>query len=114
MHLELLFKHDNVESRIKVAVGVDNVQLAPVLSDFPATSQDKILCTLFQIPASDQLAILGLAHLLRGNHNISHDDWERLDVTVGLSTIAEHTAENSACKFSVSLFYDLQDGSCTV
>ncbi len=49
MHLELLFKHNNVKSRIKVAVGVDNVQLAPVLSDFPATSQDKILCTLFQI-----------------------------------------------------------------
>ncbi len=38
MHLELLFKHNNVESRIKVAVGVDNVQLVPVLSDFPATT----------------------------------------------------------------------------
>jgi hypothetical protein len=113
MYLELIFKLEKVESRIKVAVGVDDVQLAPVLSDFPATPQDKILCTLFRVPTADQLAHLGLAHLLRGNHSISHDDWERLDITVGLSTIAENSAENSACKYTASLFYALQDGSCS-
>jgi hypothetical protein len=49
MHLDLLFKRDNVESRIKVAVGVDDVQLAPVLSDFPAALQDnRCVCLLLQ------------------------------------------------------------------
>jgi hypothetical protein len=90
-------------------VGVDNVQLAPLLSDFPATLQDNRLCSLFRVPAADQLAIVGLAHLFRGNHSISHDNWERLDVTVGLSTIAERTAGNPSCQFTDALLYAVQD-----
>jgi hypothetical protein len=112
MFVELFFTRDNVESSVKVAVGVDDVQLTPVLSDFPAISQDKILCTLFRIPSADQLATIGLAHLLRGNHSMSHDDWARLDVTLGLSLTAI-SPDNTDCQFTSSLFYPVQDGSCT-
>ena len=105
MLLELLFTRDNVESSVKVAVGVDDVQLTPVLSDFPSTFQDKILCALFRVPDADQLGIIGLAHLLRGNHSISHDNWERLDVTIALSTTGISTAQKTACMMILLLLF---------
>jgi len=111
MLLELLFKRNDVDSRIKVAVGVDDLQITPVLSDFPATAQEGVLCTMLRIPSSHELAMIGLQHLLRGNHSQSHDDWERLDVNVGLSVVTKRE-ELSACKFTASLFYALQDSSC--
>jgi len=112
MLLELLFKRNDVDSRIKVAVGVDDLQITPVLSDFPATAQEGVLCTMLRIPSAHELAMIGLQHLLRGNHSQSHDDWERLDVNVGLSDMTR-TEELSGCKFTASLFYTLQDSSCT-
>ncbi len=76
------------------------MQLTPVLSDFPSIFQDQILCALFRVPDADQLGIIGLAHLLRGNHSISHDDWERLDVTIALSTTGISTSQKTACNFT--------------
>ncbi len=112
MLLELLFKCNDVDSQIKVAVGVDDLQITPVLSDFPATAQEGVLCTMLRIPSSHELAMIGLPHLLRGNHSQSHDDWERLDVNVGLSVVTK-IEELSDCKFTALLFYALQDSSCT-
>ena len=39
MRLELLFQRNYVESSVRVAVGVDDIQLAPVLSDFYTGAQ---------------------------------------------------------------------------
>jgi hypothetical protein len=109
MLLELLFKRNDVDSRIKVAVGLDDVQITPVLTDFPATVEAGVLCTLLRVPAAHELSMIGLQHLLRGNHSQSHDDWERLHVNVGLSTERQELA---ACTFTASLFYALQESSC--
>jgi hypothetical protein len=55
--LELLVQRNNLESRIQVSVCVDNIQLDPVLSDFPSLAQVGILCARFRVPAAEELAI---------------------------------------------------------
>ena len=87
MFVELLITRETVDSRVKVSMGIDDVQLTPVLSNYPPTLQNNKLCTLLNIPNADNLATIGLAHILRGNHSISHDNWERLDLTVSLNLL---------------------------
>ena len=108
MRLELLLERNDVAFGVRVAVGVDDVQLSPILSQFPAVAQLGELCSFVRVPAASELATIGLAHLFRGNHSVSHNDWERLSVTIGLSTAV------TQCQFTASLFYALGDGTCTV
>jgi hypothetical protein len=114
MRLELLFQRNYVEQSVRVAVGVDDIQLSPVLSDFSMTmtsAHGGHLCALVRVPAAAELASIGLAHLLRGNHSTSHDEWERLHITIGLSTSIDIV--NEVCQFTASLFYALGDATCT-
>ena len=105
MLVELLFKHDNNDG--DVAVGVDDVQLFPVLSDSTKVAHQSLffpnggVCASIHVPSQQQLSILGLAHLVTGNESIDQDNWERLHVTIGIkaSDDAVH------CQFTASLFY---------
>jgi hypothetical protein len=105
MMVELLFNHNNNIGN--VAVGVDDVQLFPVLSESTKVAHKSLLfpngciCTSIHVPTQQQLAILGLAHLVRGNESFEQDNWERLHVTVAIkaSDDAVH------CQFTGSLFY---------
>ena len=110
MRVELLFERDAVaDSSVRVSVGVDDVQLAPVLSSFPAVQGlGGELCAMVRVPNAAELATVGLAHLLRGS-NSTHDDWERLHSTVGLST----GPAQEGCVYTATLFYALGDGDCT-
>lgn len=112
MFVELFITRETVDSRVKVSMGIDDVQLTPVLSNYPPTLQNNKLCTLLNIPHADNLATIGLAHILRGNHSISHDNWERLDITVSLNLLTK-LADGTSCTFTASLFYAAPDGSCS-
>ena len=105
MRLELLLERDAVPASVAVSVGVDDIQLNAVLSEFPATLDGQTLCTSVYVPSTQELQALGLRHLIRGNS--SEDDWLRLHITVALST------RPGACQFAASLFYTLDDGTCT-
>ena len=105
MRVELLFQRDAVSANVAVAVGVDDMQLSVVLSEFPAIVQQNALCAPVRVPTKQELATIGLQHLLRGNS--SADDWERLHVTVAVST------REAGCQFSATLFHTLDDGTCT-
>lgn len=105
MMLELLFNHNNNIGN--VAVGVDDVQLFPLLSESTKVANKSLLfpnggvCASIHVPTQQQLGILGLAHLFKGNETLEQDNWERLHVTVAIkaSDDAVH------CQFTASLFY---------
>lgn len=99
MRLELLFERGMTESQ--VSVGVDDVQLTPVLSSFPAlVGAEGRRCARVRVPTAQELADIGLGGLFLGNHNVSHDDWERVQGTVGLDVRAQSAV---GCSYSVKL-----------
>ena len=90
MRLELRFERD-LRYEHTVSVGVDDVQLAPVLSSFPPQRARDVLCALVHLPSAEELAIIGLQTL------IVDDNWRRLHVTISLETEAP-------CTYSAHLY----------
>jgi hypothetical protein len=99
MQLELAFERSQVPTAQKVSVGVDDVQLTPVLSQVPPLLGSRgQLCTPVHVPSKEELEQVGLAHLVRG----LSDDWDRVHITVGVQT--EH---ERVCTYEVRLYeYD--------
>jgi hypothetical protein len=102
MRLELRFaRRETVFADAQVSVGVDDVQLAPVLSQVPALQGGQgQLCAAVRVPSAQELAQVGLETL------VVRDHWERVHVTVGLQTELAQ-----ACAYQVRL-YLAQDSEC--
>jgi len=107
MQLQLLFPRQHGPHNEIVAVGVEDLQLFPVLSEKPRVAQTSVLfpdcglCASIRAPSIQELTTLGLAHLFRGNQSIEQDNWERLHVTIAISAKAEAVE----CQFTAPLFY---------
>jgi hypothetical protein len=97
MRVELLFQRDPRFAHA-VSVGVDDVQLAPVLSSFPPQRAPDALCALLRVPSANELEIVGLQTLIVDEH------WRRLHVTVSLET-------QTACAFSAHLYVPLLEAA---
>jgi hypothetical protein len=102
MRLELRFaRRETVFADAQVSVGVDDVQLTPVLSQVPALQGGEgQLCAGVRVPSAQELAQVGLEGLVASDH------WERVHVTVGLQT--QHA---QACAYQLRL-YLAQDSEC--
>jgi len=102
MRLELRFaRRETVFADAQVSVGVDDVQLTPVLSQVPALQGGQgQLCAGVRVPSAQELAQVGLEGLVASDH------WERVHVTVGLQT--QHA---QACAYQLRL-YLAQDSEC--
>jgi hypothetical protein len=99
MRLELLFQRD-ARFEQTVSVGVDDVQLAPVLSSVPpqrGMSDRSALCALVYVPSVAELTIIGLQTLVVAKH------WQRLHVTVSLERAVTNAAD-TPCSFVARLF----------
>lgn len=105
MRLELAFvRKNNLMPSMTVSVGVDDVQLAPVLSQVPPLQGDHgQLCTPVRVPSKEDLRHINLQHL------IVNQTWEFLHVTVGLQTEHEH-----ACTYNVRLYLTQEYPECPV
>ena len=103
MRLELNFERDmTANSDLQVSVGVDDVQLAPVLSSFPEFRETASKwCARVHVPSAQQLADIGLRHLFLGNHSLQHDVWERIQGTVSLDVRSQSVL---GCSYSAQLF----------
>lgn len=103
MRLELNFERDvAANSDLQVSVGVDDIQVAPVLSSFPGfTGAGSKRCARVHVPSAQQLADIGLQHLFLGNHSIRHDDWERVPATVSLDVRSQSVL---GCSYAAQLF----------
>jgi hypothetical protein len=73
------------------AVGVDDVQLAPVLSLFPPLRGPDVLCALLLMPSAAELQSIGLQGLVVDDH------WRCVHVTISLETEAP-------CQFKAHLY----------
>ena len=91
MRLEIRLARDPLFTSTAVSVGVDDVQLAPVLSLFPPLRGPDVLCALLLLPSAADLRSLGLANLVVDDH------WRRVHVTVSLETAAP-------CQFKAHLY----------
>lgn len=102
MRLELHFRRSEVYSdSTQVSVGVDDVQLAPVLSRGPPMlGPQSELCVLMYVPSSLDLQVVNLEHLVVSDH------WDRLYVTIGLHT--QH-----ACSYEAHLYLPDETNTCT-
>ena len=69
-----------------VSVGVDDVQLAPVLSLFPPQRFEDVLCALVHVPTEDDLRQLDLDALITEE---DVQEWKRVHVTLSLETERE-------------------------
>jgi hypothetical protein len=99
MRLELLFERDMTDA--KASVGVDDVQLTPLLSSFPAVrGSGGRQCARVRVPELHELADIGLQSLFLGNHTISQDDWERVQGTVSLDV---QSKDFIGCRYSVRI-----------
>jgi hypothetical protein len=74
-----------------VSVGVDDVQLAPVLGLYPALHAPNVLCAPFEVPSTQELQMIDLDTL------VARDHWERLHVTISLETA-------EACAYTARLY----------
>lgn len=101
MRLELTFaRRPTPVADMQVSAGVDDVQLAPVLSQVPPLRGGQgQLCTPVRVPSVADLAQIGLETLVASDH------WARVHVTVGLQT--QHTR---ACAYSVRLYLARAEG----
>ena len=105
MRLELLFERDMTDA--KASVGVDDVQLTPLLSSFPAVrGLGGRQCARVRVPELHELADIGLQSVFLGNHTISQDDWERVQGTVSLDV---RSKEFIGCRYSVRISLVHQD-----
>lgn len=93
MRVELTFRRD---ARIlyPCSVGVDDLQLAPVLSAFPPLLSSGVLCAMLQVPTPQQLQMVGLETL------IVNTTWQRVHVTVSLQL----QTNSDACEYQVRLY----------
>jgi hypothetical protein len=99
MRLELLFERDMTDA--KASVGVDDVQLTPLLSSFPAVKgSGGRQCARVRVPELHELADIGLQSVFLGNHTISQDDWERVQGTVSLDV---QSKDFIGCRYSVRI-----------
>jgi hypothetical protein len=99
MRLELLFERGVTDTR--ASVGVDDVQLTPLLSSFPAVrGSGGRQCARVRVPELHELAQIGLQSLFLGNHTISQDDWERVQGTVSLDV---QSKDFIGCKYTVKI-----------
>jgi hypothetical protein len=90
MRVEVTFRRDALFSQM-VSVGVDDVQLAPVLSFFPPLRGVNVLCAPVRVPTAAELRGIGL------NSLIADDHWQRVHVTISLETAG-------ACAFVARLY----------
>lgn len=99
MRLELLFERGVTDAR--ASVGVDDVQLTPLLSSFPAVrGSGGRQCARVRVPELHELAQIGLQSLFLGNHTISQDDWERVQGTVSLDV---QSKDFIGCRYTVKI-----------
>lgn len=93
MRVELAFSRD---ARVidPCSVGVDDLQLAPVLSLFPPLLSAGVLCAILHVPTLQQLQMIGLDTL------IVSTTWQRVHVTVSL----QRPANADACEYRVRLY----------
>jgi len=80
MRLEIRLERDPLFFSTTVNVGVDDVQLAPVLSLLPPLGGPDVLCALLRVPSAAELQIISLQGLVVDDH------WRRVHVTVSLET----------------------------
>ena len=116
MQLHLYFQRPDINQPF--AVGVDDLHLFPVLSRKTRVAEQSLpsllfphggVCALIHVPSLQELNILGLAHLYRGNQSIAEDNWERLHLTVAITTKPEAVG----CQFTATLFSTLDVDVCT-
>jgi hypothetical protein len=98
MRVEVTFERDALFQKL-VSVGVDDVQLAPVLSAFPPLRGADVLCAPVRVPTAADLRGLGLDSL------IDEDHWSRVHVTLSLETESE-------CAFAARLYAGASDTQC--
>lgn len=115
MQLQLLFSRDLVaDNTVKVSVGFDDLQLLPVLSSFPAFrgkvgEHGQGLCVFVHVPNSLELTALGLHNVTSGHHDFAQDDWERIHVTVSIST----GKQQAGCTYKANMFFATGDTKCS-
>jgi len=103
MRLELHVERDViVGTDVEIRVGVDDIQLTPVLSSFPVFKHtpDK-WCTRVHVPSALQLADIGLEHLVLGRDGMQSDDWARVQGTVSLDVRGRELVD---CIYKTELF----------
>jgi hypothetical protein len=91
MRLEIRLERDPLFFSTTVNVGVDDVQLAPVLSLLPPLGGPDVLCALLRVPSAAELQIISLQGLVVDDH------WRRVHVTVSLET-------EGPCQFKTHLY----------
>jgi len=96
MRVELTIKRD-ARLMHATSVGVDDVQIAAVLSSFPSLLSDGVLCAVINMPTVANLQTVGLASL------IVNTTWTRVHVTVSL----QRFANTEACEYQVRLYNDV-------
>jgi len=89
MRVEITLARDPFFAK-PVSVGVDDVQLAPVLSVVPPRRGQGALCASVRVPTAAELGEIGLASLAVLDH------WQRVHVTLSLETAG-------ACAFEARL-----------
>lgn len=89
MRVEITLARDPFFAK-PVSVGVDDVQLAPVLSVVPPRRGQGAICTSVRVPTAAELGEIGLASLAVLDH------WPRVHVTLSLETAG-------ACAFEARL-----------
>jgi hypothetical protein len=63
-----------------VSVCIDDVQLAPVLSLYPALYGPNVMCASLEVPSKQELQMIDLDSL------VAQDHWDSLCVTISLET----------------------------
>ena len=98
MRVQVSFQRDALFLHT-VSVGVDDVQLAPVLSAFPPLRGADVLCAPVRVPTAADLGWISLASL------IAIDHWPRVHVTLSLETASE-------CAFVARLYAAADPAEC--